>query len=891
MKDIDISRIIDQTINEMFRGSSRNLLKEDDTVYTTRAKKDLVNAFQKYYDKNKGHVANMSHNLGINLDKGKKRGEYEKEMLGKHGSYEGALKQMSPEIRDAIDAMRKIKDPNTSTEERQELYRKFGGPNFQRYRDILDKLSLTPTYDQERANAAGVNSAPFGTNYRAIDKDGNEYLTNSKPKETPAKDAKISKKGKILSPGSPKIPADKVIGYDYENLDLTDVPEAEIIKYFTSGTRKSHRFEEDENNPQYVELAEIAKMGVSIRAYEAAISEVQNGNRLNPNIPQCGVNVKNDISKNMRNKGISDDELISYFNNQIEAIKGNCNKLNAQYGKNFTPKDAFEILKNLYFKAEFNKVLNSKFGYDFKIPGAMYTYGNSKLPNDTLVINFTTAHRCPAWKDCLVGYACYARGSEHNYEGLHKKNSNLHLMWQSSREDPELMTAMQRVIKTYLVNPEEMARTLLTNKNTRNKWIKFLTNGKTSFNQINGDTNNTMEMPKNPILDIGGEDEDEDIPGIGESRSILGKVLEEMEMESAKPKVKKLRQPKGAGANLGSYIYSSNWSQIFSKYDVAAIKANPKVFRARFIRLNEEGDFIGQWLLDAFDVFAGELKLLGISTAAYTCRNLNFTKIKNIILNASTLDVGTKGEEDGNVSNAIARRFFAVSNELYDSLEDTYVRDSRPFNYVPDKNDKNGWNGSRAIVPLHPAGGDNWGVKYALKPYTLDGNTTPVEFNDRFGPNGPTQKRRLYYKCPCGRYGDVLKDGKPLKMDCYLCRMCYEPKNQKVGEIYVLVAVHGDNTDSFDMNRANSKRGINDTMATYREAREIFGNRLSEATQMSEQAGLKLVSENVINSAKAHIANIADSEASSMQTEGKNFLDMMNRMKLAENKRKKKIFD
>ena len=816
MKDIDISRIIDQTINEMFRGSSRNLLKEDDTVYTTRAKKDLVNAFQKYYDKNKGHVANMSHNLGINLDKGKERGEYEKEMLGKHGSYEGALRQMSPEIRDAIDAMRKIKDPNTSTEEKQELYRKFGGPNFQRYRDILDKLSLTPAYDQERANAAGVNTAPFGTNYRAIDKDGNEYLTNSKPKETPAKDAKISKKGKILSPERPKIPADKVVGYDYENLDLTNVSDLDIFDYFSDGTRAKHHLDEDENNPTYKELSIMAKKG---------------------------------------------DE------------------------------NAAGILRNLYFKAEFNKVMNSKFGYDFKVPGAMYTYGNSKLPNDTLVINFTTAHRCPAWKDCLVGYACYARGSEHNYEGLHKKNSNLHLMWQSSREDPELMTAMQRVIKTYLVNPEEMARTLLKNKNTRNKWIKFLTNGKTSFNQINGETNNNMEMPENPILGMTGKKEDEDLPGMEESKSILGKVLEEMEMEVAKPKPKKLRQPKGAGANLGSYIYNSNWSQIFSKYDVAAIKANPKVFRARFIRLNEEGDFIGQWLLDAFDVFAGELKLLGISTAAYTCRNLNFTKIKNIILNASTLDVGTRGEEDGNVSNAIARRFFAVSNELYDSLEDTYVRDSRPFNYVPDKNDKKGWDGSRAIVPLHPAGGDNWSVKYALKPYTLDGNTAPVEFNDRFDPNGPTQKRRLYYKCPCGRYGDVLKDGKPLKMDCYLCRMCYEPKNQNVGEIYVLVAVHGDNTDSFDMNKANSKRGINDTMATYKEAREIFGNRLAEATQMSEQAGLKLVSENVINSAKTHIASIADSEASSMQTEGKNFLDMMNRMKLAENKRKKNILD
>ena len=32
-----------------------------------------------------------------------------------------------------------------------------------------------------------------------------------------------------------------------------------------------------------------------------------------------------------------------------------------------------------------------------------------------------------------------------------------------------------------------------------------------------------------------------------------------------------------------------------------------------------------------------------------------------------------------------------------------------------------------------------------LKPYTLDDNTTPVTFNDKYDKNGPTIKRRLYY--------------------------------------------------------------------------------------------------------------------------------------------------
>ena len=792
MRNIDIEKIVEEAINEMFRGSSVKLLTEakkkngsskSDTKYVTRAKKDLVNSFQKYYDTHKEKTAERAKNVGIALDKGAERTAYGKDVLAKNNnSYEEALRNMSPEVRDAINAMLKVEDPNTPASERMALNQKYGGfSGFQRYRDILDKLSLTSAYDQERAGEAGTDRAMFGTKYKVGDE-----LSDKKPKNL--KD---------------------ITGFDYENLDLTDVPEVEIIKYFKTGTRKDHHLDEDEKNPTYSQLAEMAKNG-------------------------------ND--------------------------------------------DALTILKNLFFKAEFNKVLNSKFGYDFQMPGAMYTYGNSKLPNDTLVINFTTAHRCQAWKECLVGYACYARGSEHNYEGLHRKNSNLHLMWLSTNDDPELMLSMQRVIKMYLVNPEEMAAALLTNPTTKNKWFAFLSNEKQTFNPINAQTNKSMEMPEDPIL------------GMKEGKSMLGMVLENIEEAARK---NSLKQPKGARANLASYIYENDWSKIFSKYDIAAIKANPKSFRAKFIRLNEEGDFIGQWLLDAFNEFAGELKLLGISTAAYTCRNLDFTKIQNIILNASTLNVGTKGEENGNVSNAIARRFFAVSEELYDKLEDTYLPGKNKFNYVPtieydekgnEKKSKT-WDGKTPIVPLHRQG-NKWAVKYALKPYTLDGNTAPVEFNDRFDPNGATQKRRLYYKCPCGRYGDVIgEDGKPIKMDCYLCRMCYEPKNMNTGEIYVLVKVHGDNIDSFNMDRANSERGINDTMSTYAEARNIFGNRLSEATQMSEKEGLRLVSENVVNSAKEHISSVADSQVNSMRNENRNFNNFMNRLNEIENKQKKERFD
>ena len=180
-------------------------------------------------------------------------------------------------------------------------------------------------------------------------------------------------------------------------------------------------------------------------------------------------------------------------------------------------------------------------------------------------------------------------------------------------------------------------------------------------------------------------------------------------------------------------------------------------------------------------------------------------------------------------------------------------------------------------MPLHNVNGA-WHVKYDLKPYTLGDEKNPVQFSDAYDTNGPTTKNRLYYKCPCGRHGDVMENGKPIKMDCYLCRMCYEPKNQQTGEIYVLVEVHGDNIDSFDMDNANQQRGIKNTMATYREARQIFNNRLCEHTQWAEKAGLEQIAQNGIDSAKNHISQIADSMQQSMSNENKQFNDILNRL-------------
>ena len=851
---------IDEILSEMFRGTNEILLNEADTNAITMAKQDLSNEFERHMQDKKAadQVRRDAKNYGVTLDRGAERNAERNRILGANpetdvipkGSYEKAVKSMSQDLKDALKASNIISNPNTPKEVRSELLKKWGGyGGLQRYRDMADKISLTPAYDQKNAREAGINNAPFGTNYIAVSPSGNDYLTSKKPQSKPEL---VNKDGKVTRPF---VPADKVIGYDFENLDLTQVRDKDIIDYFKTGTRQDHKYDEE------------------------------TGEDTNPN------------------KGLTYKELAEIAGDEKDARS----------------QRAMADLKNLYFKAMFNKLLNSKFGYDFKMPTAMYTYGNAKLPKDTLVVNFTSAHRCPAWSECLVGYACYARGSEHNYEGLHRKNTNLNLMWSSAQHDEKLLESMFKVIKMHLINPANMATSLLNDPTTYKKWIKILSDKNANFTPLTKDTINAMK-PKtmNTLAMPGKNDSAEDDEMELENKSLLGAALNEATGKTKKTKnPKNVKKPLGARDNLAGLIYTHSFDELFDKKDLKVIRKNPNSFRAKFIRLNEEGDFIGDWLLKAFDKFAGELKLVGITTAAYTCRNLNFDSVENIIINASTIKVGTNHETTNpeelerynnsinkkakdlgidrteNTSKAIARRFFAISESLYDSLEDTYVPTGRKLRYkIPEDVKKGEYDGSKPLVPLHKTKG-GLHVKYDLKPYTNDKDTSnPVTYNDIHDANGITVKRRLYYKCPCGRHGDVLgENGKPLKMDCYLCRMCYEPKDENVGEIYVLVEVHGDNIDSFDMEKANNARGITNSMATYKEAKAIFANRLCEEHMEAEKQGLELVTENVINSIKDHIQQIGNEALSSLETETKNFKNIMTDIEEADKKRGNTILD
>lgn len=79
------------------------------------------------------------------------------------------------------------------------------------------------------------------------------------------------------------------------------------------------------------------------------------------------------------------------------------------------------------------------------------------------------------------------------------------------------------------------------------------------------------------------------------------------------------------------------------------------------IRLNETGDFQCQLAVNLWDKFAAKVKRkYGINTHAYTARNLDFSNVKNIAINASHTGI--------NLGKTPMRMFKAVSDDVYNKL-------------------------------------------------------------------------------------------------------------------------------------------------------------------------------------------------------------------------------
>lgn len=312
-----------------------------------------------------------------------------------------------------------------------------------------------------------------------------------------------------------------------------------------------------------------------------------------------------------------------------------------------------------FWTSRLSRYAEAKFGMKINMPNTMFGNGNGKLPDSTLIVNFTSSFRCPAWNECLVKHACYARAGQKRENNSFYADTNKNLMWQLTKEDPKMMELMMNMVKSYMFDYDSILK-----------------------------------------------------------------------------KGNKIFQQHGIKAKTGEDLMSLNFSEIDE--EIAQLFTNNRNITE--VRLNENGDFIGQWLVDAWNDFAGQISRFGITVSAYTCRHLNFEGIKNIVLNASNLAV----------KNA-TRYFIAITEAAYNSFDDTY-----------DGMTQDG----KINMKLQPLGNVN-----EMGEWTPNGN--------------------MYYKCPCGR--DDMADG---KVNCYQCNTCYIPNDINNGNpYYVFVKVHGSAKD------------------------------------------------------------------------------------------------
>ena len=389
--------------------------------------------------------------------------------------------------------------------------------------------------------------------------------------------------------------------------------------------------------------------------------------------------------------------------------------------------------------------LDKVYGLIAKVPVTVFANGNEKLPESTLIINFSAAMQCPAWNECLLRNACYARKGEKQHPNVRNANVQRNLMWEAGHQDPELLAMMFQLIRLYC-----------------------------------------------------------------------------FDYDKALPKIKKI-----LGDNETAESISAKH---FSELDETVREILMKHKKIKHIRLNENGDFIGDWLINAFDKEAGDFKVMDILTSAYTCRNIKdengnsiYVKVADIILNVSNRAIQ---------SDTVARYFFAIDPKYYNAFDETYGGENNSLEIV---------NGS-----IHP-------------------NPQPLYNVDENGQIYDTGYK--YYKCPCARKKPNNKDE---NVSCYECNVCYEPNTVSDKPYYVLVQTHSNGAKEaqgihmhgdipqFGFSRNYLKRlGIQPSKQKVMVAENK--ETLHESVNRSLTEGVLQVARNCVNSIKSHLNNLATS--------------------------------
>lgn len=491
-------------------------------------------------------------------------------------------------------------------------------------------------------------------------------------------------------------------------------------------------------------------------------------------------------------RDITDSELRGYYSGtRIRWINDKLNQLG--YGTETTPSgqavkvDAdseawksagADIAKVGKLKQLAERYVQRTYGMDFVFGDgkSVFSFGNKKIDDRTVIINFEAALRCPAWNKCLLKDACYARNTEKNYDNALNRNLRTNFIWQQTKGDEELTNLMLELVRAYIFNYEAAIRA--ANKQGYRGMFSKESLSKMSMAEI-------KEQFGDEVLDI-------------------------------------MAQTK----------------------------------RADVVRLNEDGDFIGQWLVDMWESWAADFKLAGVAVAAYTCRALNYEKVSNMILNISQEHLVA-----GQNSKGFSHYFFAVEPEEYDSLDETYMKvttDEYGEEKVEPSDEGPSYNSKGQVVPMYRRLIDESGKLCGY-----------------------------YYKCPCGRLqpseNAEINEGKidesSNKVDCYRCRICYGrdadtkivdetgQQPQRGVPVYVLVSVHGANKGEYEAERNIGKRKIKDWIAIQANKNQ----QLKEGVDMSQNdpAAINQIVKNTVDSVASMMRSQISSENALMEIKRK----------------------
>lgn len=531
-------------------------------------------------------------------------------------------------------------------------------------------------------------------------------------------------------------------------------------------------------------------------------------------IKSAKMQIINYASDNLDLSDVSKEELLTWATegtkgkidnpnnmfNRIEMFDANGNKLTGEEWKKAIDgrEDKKQELLKMKYQAIIDSYMTHVYGIDFEMPNSPFTQGNAKLPSTSLVINFTSAHGCPSWNECLVKHACYARTSEQGYKNLWRKNDNLQMMWEGSKYDRKIKKSLRQMIRFYCISITRIASAFNKAKDENGK--TFLEN---FLDRYHGGTS---------------DEYGENFTNVFDNQEKFGN---ESYWNATKGK-KGYNAPSSLFKNtvytaLKNTSNDNGFLSVFNEKERELIRTSSGCLKVTHIRLNEEGDFIGQWLLDDMNEFAEELKSIGVQMVCYTCRFLNYDGIKNIVINASQQGIGSNGGIAMSNDN-IERYFFAVSEDFYNSLDETYGTIDDNGNVV------------EAQCPTLVVGNS---YREGLGSY---GKIIPM-------PKPLGNSGKYYYKCPCGR-GKVRDLPKKEKgeseeefqnrvarfkvfhsvdtfnterkkmnnnevtsnsaINCYECNVCYCNKEEDIkygtnlsNGLIVLVQVHSANKEDF----------------------------------------------------------------------------------------------